>query len=140
MKILLAVDGSDYTTKMLTYLSAHGALFSPANEYTVFTVKPALPPRVRAAIGRDEVNSYYAEETEKVIAPVVKLLAQQGIDARHEWKIGAPGETIAQFADASGFDLIIMGSHGHTSLGNLVMGSVTTKVLAHCKVPVLLVR
>ena len=83
MKILLAVDGSDYTAKMLTYLSAHGALFGPANEYTVFTVKPALPPRVRAAVGRDEVKSYYAEETEKVIAPVVKLLEQQSIDAKH---------------------------------------------------------
>ena len=33
-----------------------------------------------------------------------------------------------------------MGSHGHGALSSLVMGSVTTKVLAHCKVPVLLVR
>jgi nucleotide-binding universal stress UspA family protein len=33
-----------------------------------------------------------------------------------------------------------MGSHGHGTLGNLVMGSVATQVLAHCKAPVLLVR
>jgi nucleotide-binding universal stress UspA family protein len=33
-----------------------------------------------------------------------------------------------------------MGSHGHGTLVNLVMGSVATKVLAHCKVPVLMVR
>jgi hypothetical protein len=33
-----------------------------------------------------------------------------------------------------------MGSHGHGTLTNLVMGSVATKVLAHCKTPVLLVR
>lgn len=140
MKILLPVDGSDYTAKMLAYVSAHSPLFGPANEYTVLTVKPTLPPRVRAALGKAEVTSYYAEETEKVLTPVVKLLAQQGIDARHEWKIGSAGEIIAQFADAGGFDLLIMGSHGHTSLGNLVMGSVTTEVLAHSKVPVLLVR
>jgi len=37
-------------------------------------------------------------------------------------------------------DLVMMGSHGHSALGNLVMGSVATQVLAHCKVPVLLVR
>jgi nucleotide-binding universal stress UspA family protein len=36
--------------------------------------------------------------------------------------------------------LLVMGSHGHGTLGNLVMGSVATQVLAHCKVPVLLVR
>ncbi|MDP4770616.1 MAG: universal stress protein, partial [Limnohabitans sp.] len=38
------------------------------------------------------------------------------------------------------FDLVVMGSHGHGTLGNLVMGSVATQVLANCKVPVLLVR
>ena len=33
-----------------------------------------------------------------------------------------------------------MGSHGHGALATLVMGSVTTHVLANSKVPVLLVR
>jgi nucleotide-binding universal stress UspA family protein len=33
-----------------------------------------------------------------------------------------------------------MGSHGQSSIGNLIMGSVATKVLAHCGVPVLLIR
>ena len=50
------------------------------------------------------------------------------------------GESIAKFADAGKFDLVLMGSHGHGTLGNLVMGSVATQVLALSKVPVLLVR
>jgi nucleotide-binding universal stress UspA family protein len=33
-----------------------------------------------------------------------------------------------------------MGSHGAGALKNLVLGSVATKVLAQCTVPVLLVR
>ena len=33
-----------------------------------------------------------------------------------------------------------MGSHGHTALGGVVLGSVTTGVLARCKLPVLLLR
>jgi nucleotide-binding universal stress UspA family protein len=33
-----------------------------------------------------------------------------------------------------------MGSHGHGSLSNLVLGSVATKVLAQCGTPVLLIR
>ncbi|MBV5332884.1 universal stress protein, partial [bacterium] len=53
---------------------------------------------------------------------------------------GPAGETIATFADNEAADLVIMGSHGHGSLVNLVMGSVATKVLAKCKAPVLLVR
>ena len=33
-----------------------------------------------------------------------------------------------------------MGSHGHSALINLVVGSVATEVLAGCKIPVLIVR
>jgi nucleotide-binding universal stress UspA family protein len=36
--------------------------------------------------------------------------------------------------------MIVMGSHGHGALSGLVLGSVVTKVLAACKVPVLVVR
>ena len=49
-------------------------------------------------------------------------------------------DAIAKLADGGGFDLLMMGSHGHGNLVNLVMGSVATQVLASCKVPVLLVR
>ena len=36
--------------------------------------------------------------------------------------------------------MLVMGSHGHGSLGSLVLGSVASKVLAQCTTPVLLVR
>ena len=61
MKILLAVDGSPYTKKMLAYLATHGELFSHNNSYTVLTVQPTLPPRARAAVGKEIVDSYYAD-------------------------------------------------------------------------------
>lgn len=139
MKILLAVDGSPYTKKMLAYLTTH-ELFTQGNEYTVFTVQPVLPPRARAAVGKEIVDQYYSDEAEKILAPVSKFLLRHGIDAKSSWKTGHAGETIAKFADSGKFDLLIMGSHGHGTLVNLVMGSVATEVLAHCKVPVLLVR
>ncbi len=55
-------------------------------------------------------------------------------------KVGPAGETIAKVAESGKYDLIVMGTHGHGSLGKLVMGSVSTQVLANCQVPVLLVR
>ncbi|MEO7954673.1 MAG: universal stress protein [Polaromonas sp.] len=141
MKILLAVDGSSYTKKMLAYLTTHDELFAAgSNDYTVLTVQPALPPRARAAVGKDVVENYYADETGKIMAPVAKFLDRHDIKAKSSWKVGPAGETIAKFADAGKFDLLMMGSHGHGSLGNLVMGSVATQVLAQCRVPVLLVR
>lgn len=140
MKILLAVDGSPYTKKMLAYLTTHDELFTAGNEYTVFTVQPMLPPRARAAVGKEIVDQYYVDGAEKVLAPVTKFLLRHGIDAKSSWKTGHAGESIAKFADSGKFDMVVMGSHGHGTLVNLVMGSVATQVLAHCRVPVLLVR
>ena len=140
MKILLAVDGSEYTKKMLAYLATHEELFGTHNEFTLLTVNTPLPPRARAAVDTELVDTYHREEAEKVLGPVTKFLLRHGIDAKTVTKVGHAGETISKTADSGKFDLVVMGSHGHGTLGNLVMGSVATQVLAHCKVPVLLVR
>lgn len=140
MKILLAVDGSGYTKKMLAYLATHDELFNTGNHYTLLTVNPQLPPRARAAVGKELVETYHREEAEKVLAPVTQFLVRHGIDAKSIAKVGHAGEVISKTADAGKFDLVVMGSHGHGTLANLVMGSVATQVLANCKVPVLLVR
>lgn len=140
MKILLAVDGSAYTKKMLAYLATHEALFSPANEYTLFTVQQPFPARVKSVVGADVTRKYHEDEAEKVLAPTFKFLVRHGLNPTSSWKLGHPGDAISKFAEAGKFDLVVMGSHGHGTLGNLVMGSVATQVLAHCKVPLLLVR
>jgi nucleotide-binding universal stress UspA family protein len=140
MKILLAVDGSSHTKKMLAYLATHMEMFAGKNEYAVLTVQAAVPPRARAMVGKEILDSYYAEEAEKILAPVRKFLQRHGLEPAMLRKVGFAGETLAKTAESGKFDMVMMGSHGHTSLGNLVMGSVATQVLAQCKVPVLLVR
>lgn len=140
MKILLAVDGSPFTKKMLAYLVTHPELFGAHNAFTVFTATAALPPRARAAVGSDVAHGYYEEEASRVDAPVVEFLARHGIAPEVMHQVGHAGELIAKTAEEGKFDLVLMGSHGHSALVNLVMGSVTTQVLAHCNVPVLLVR
>ena len=90
--------------------------------------------------GKDIVEAFHREEAEKVLDPVTKFLTRHEIDAKSLSKVGQAGETISKTAVSGKFDLVVMGSHGHGTLGNLVMGSVATQVLAHCKVPVLLVR
>ena len=141
MKVLLAVDGSEYTRKMLDYLDTHDELLGRNDEYTVLTVDPVLPPRARGALRKDIVDQYYSDEAQKVLEPALDFLRQRGHSmVTSKFEVGPPGETIARFATEGAFDLIVMGSHGHGRLLHLVMGSVTTAVLKHCKVPVLLVR
>jgi nucleotide-binding universal stress UspA family protein len=65
---------------------------------------------------------------------------RHGLNATTHWKLGHPGVTVSKIAEAGEYDMVIMGSHGHGALVNLVTGSVATQVLAQCKVPVLLIR
>lgn len=140
MNILLAVDGSAYTKKMLAYIAAHDEFLGPQHQYTAICVQTPLPPRARAALGKAMVDEYHAEHTDKVLAPVEKFLARKGIDLKRIAKVGSAGEMIAKTASAGNYDLLVMGSHGHGALATLVMGSVTTQVLANSTVPLLIVR
>ena len=54
--------------------------------------------------------------------------------------LGNPGDVIAETAMSGDFDVLVMGSHGHSSIGNLLMGSVATRVMARCKTPVMIIR
>ena len=140
MKILLAVDGSAHTKKMLAYLVTHESLLSANNSYTLLTVQPQLPARARNVVGKEAVEAYQREESERVLGPASQFLLRHGINAKSVAKVGHAGETICKVAESGKHDLVVMGSHGHGLFGNLVMGSVATQVLSGSKVPVLMVR
>jgi nucleotide-binding universal stress UspA family protein len=114
---------------------------APAHHaYTVLTVVPPVPARAAAALSKDILADYYSEESEKVFKPIRAFFAKQGLAAEFVAKHGPPADTIAAMADQGKYDLLVLGSHGHGALGNLVMGSVATKVVAQCGVPLLLIR
>lgn len=140
MKLLLAVDGSVYTQRMLAYLAAHPELLGNTQEFTVLTVVTPVPPHVTGYIDRATLQGYYDEQAEAA------LKAVRGTAAEHQWKptyvtkVGHAADTIAATAKEGHYDLLMMGSHGQSPLGSLVMGSVTSRVLGHCTTPVLIVR
>jgi nucleotide-binding universal stress UspA family protein len=55
-------------------------------------------------------------------------------------EVGNPVEAIVRNAAEGGFDLVIMGTHGHGRVEGAVMGSVAAGVIRRCPVPVLVVR
>jgi nucleotide-binding universal stress UspA family protein len=140
MKILVPVDGSPFTKRMLAYLAAHDEWLGPAHQYTLLHVTPAVPPRAAAVLDKTTLQAYYAEESEKVFKPIRTFFAKQKLNAEFVAKVGPAADVIAALAAKGQFDLIMMGSHGHGVLGSMVLGSVTTKVMAHCETPVLIVR
>lgn len=66
-------------------------------------------------------------------------LAQDGINVSLHEPTGAVAEEILDQADEVNADLIVMGTHGHGAMYNLLVGSATKGVLKHSTRPVLLV-
>jgi nucleotide-binding universal stress UspA family protein len=92
-------------------------------------------------IDKATLKAYYEDEGEKVIKPIRTFFSRKReLKVDFLVKAGPAADNIVAAATKGDYDMVIMGSHGHSTLGNLVMGSVATKVLAHCKTPVLLVR
>jgi nucleotide-binding universal stress UspA family protein len=140
MKILLPVDGSDHTKRMLAYITAHDVLLGAGHEYVAFTALAAIPSHASRFVDQATLNDWYAEQAELVFKPIRAFAAQQDWNLRTAWHSGHAAEVIAEFAELERPDLIVMGTHGSSALVNVVLGSVATGVLARCKFPVLLVR
>ena len=140
MKVLLAVDGSADTKKMLAYLTEHAGLLGIKPQYFVLTVQPAIPGHAAKAVGRETVNLYYSSEAEKVLRPIGKFLDRHGADFTSSFSVGHAAEQILKTAKMNKVDLIIMGSRGHGAIGSLLLGSVAQSVLSASEVPVMVVR
>jgi nucleotide-binding universal stress UspA family protein len=140
MKILAAVDGSTHTRRLIDYLIAHPDWAAPTHHYTVVHCVPAVPPGAASMLNSEDLKAYYEEESEKVFEPIRDVLRQKGLQVEFVAKVGNAGDTVASMAEKGGYELVMMGSHGHNALGKLVLGSVATRVMAQCRVPVLLVR
>jgi nucleotide-binding universal stress UspA family protein len=140
MKILLPVDGSDFTQRMLSYIAEHDELLGPGHDYTAFTAVPPVPPNAARHVDRGTLDEYYRDQAEEVLAPVRAFAQKQGWTLKTAYAPGHAAEAIATFAKAEKPGLIVMGSHGHAALRSVMLGSVASGVLARCQTPVLLIR
>jgi nucleotide-binding universal stress UspA family protein len=140
MKVLLPVDGSKYTKRMLSYIAAHDELLGAGHEILLFTVVPRLSSRAAGFFNRLTLDEYYADEAAKVLRAPRAFALQQGWALQSAHAAGHAAEEIADHAKAHKPGLIVMGTHGHTALGNAVLGSVVQGVLARCTVPMLLIH
>jgi nucleotide-binding universal stress UspA family protein len=88
-----------------------------------------------------EFDKRALEQGEKYLAEVVKAAKAAGVPCRTlVTKPAAPYQGIVAAAKKQRCDVILMASHGRSELGTLLLGSVTQKVLAHSKLPVLVYR
>ena len=141
MKVLVAIDGSDTALRALRYVIDHLDMFGAAPEVILVNVRLPIPSaRAKALLGAEVVEQYYREEAEEALAPARALLAGTPCKVVERPVIGAPAGQIIDTAQELHCDIIVMGTHGRSTLGNLLLGSVATRVIAEAPVPVLVLK
>ncbi|MDR2856899.1 MAG: universal stress protein [Novosphingobium sp.] len=142
--ILISTDGSDLARKGVD----HGLALAKAlgARTTLVTVAENRFRYVGAAAGMNadafvEFAALQQAAAEKVLAEVGEEAARMGVAADAVcFETTLPAEAIVKTATERGCDLIVMSSHGRRGLRRMILGSVTSEVVAHSPVPVLVVR
>jgi nucleotide-binding universal stress UspA family protein len=142
MKILIAVDGSKYSLAAVDCLIGHADWYRENPAVELLTVHLPVPrlPRMKLVVGKNQIERYYREEGEAMQAGARKKLDAAGIGYNASILAGTVAESIVAHAKKTRCDLIYIGSHGRTAVGNMLLGSTAAKVLHISSIPVLLVR
>ncbi|MBS0457580.1 MAG: universal stress protein [Proteobacteria bacterium] len=139
MKVLFASDGSACSERAARYIGKTLKAHVNDLQVTLLFVDEPMMPQVKRALGKDEVARIQRENAEFHLRAVRRRLLRAGVEFVEAIDDGDPATCIAERTAGGHFELVLMGSHGRGALGNLLLGSVTAKVLARSKVPVLAV-
>ena len=141
--ILVATDGSalsglavDQAIDLAAALRARLVIMTVFEPFHLLTTDAE-----EIADTEEEYARHMKHRADGILAAAAQKAAVRGVEAAQvQVEANLPHEAIVATATRHGCDLIVMGSHGHSSLSALVLGSDTLEVLNHSSLPVLVVR
>lgn len=150
LRIGIALDGSKYGSAMVKFVAKHRDLFGAAPSVTLLHVVPDLLNLVVPGFFGEmpvpgfepaQVEAMQHAALEQAMAAPRKLLAAAGLQGKEVRLIGNnPGDEIAAYVKKAKLDILVLGSHGRGALRSVTLGSVSTRVAAKCRTPLLLIR
>lgn len=144
-KILITTDGSTVSTKtacagveLAEQLGAEVlALFvAPDYQYPIYVeiIPPSYP-------SEEEYRTSMRRTGDGHVQAIVEAARRRGLQSAGLTAFAEhTAAKIVEVAASHGCDLIFIGSHGRSGWGQLLLGSVTNKVLSHSRIPVLVHR
>ena len=138
MKILVAVDGSKPALKAVQLLVEHSDWYRDPPAVELVAVH--LPVPKVGHLNKAQLERYYQEEGEGMLAAAKKKLDSAGIPYQARVLVGPVAETIVKHAKDRRCDLIYIGTRGMSELKSALIGSTATKVLHVSDTPVLLIK
>ena len=140
MKILVAVDGSPISTKAVKYAITLVRQFAEPPKLTLFYADAPLLNAAAIKLGASALKEYHDGNVQFATKTARTALNRAHVAFEEEHVVAIPADAIVKFAQKGKFDMIIMGSRGRSGLSGLLLGSVTSKVIANCEIPVTIAR
>lgn len=140
MKILVAIDNSDFAKRVLEKALKIATMEDGATltAFTVVNFSPyfmnvgEMPPDVRQNV-RDHAQKLTEWAKEQAQAKGVSMEA--AVEESY-----SPADAIVKYAEKNGFDLIVVGHKGANAIERFLVGSVAVNVVSHAHCSVLVVR
>jgi len=140
-RIFVPLDGSSCALRALEHAIA---LAKRMGDCTVHVAhaheEPLVYGEIAVYVPREKMAELQRQQSASVLKAATPLLEGSGVKYETETVIGPIAQAIADRAKALGCDLIVMGTHGLTSIGKILMGSIATKVIHLTDIPVTLVK
>jgi nucleotide-binding universal stress UspA family protein len=141
-RILVPTDFSKFSQNALSYAIALADKFG-AELYLLHVVQNLgvmIPDMVNVVPPIMPSNEQMTSAVREALGKVIKENKLERFKTKPEVRLGTPFYEIIQFAKEADADLIVMGTHGHSGLAHVLLGSVTEKVVRKAPCPVLTVR
>lgn len=138
-KILVPFDGSESALRALR----HAAALAHDDRTVQVELLHVLDPttsRSHAALSPEELTRLAPGEFVKAIQPARELLDTEGIPYEVHCRMGDPATQITDHVSHGDVAAVVMGTRGLGLVGNLVIGSVASRVVYYVKVPVTLIK
>ena len=141
MKILLPVDGSKSALNAAKYVAKLTKQLSSKCTVTLISVHDDIGlGHVKQFVANSVIDDYLREVSEKELKGAQKVLDTAGVKHSMVIKRGNIANEIIALANKEKFDLIVMGSKGHSGIVDAMMGSVAQRVGNTAKQAVLLIK
>ena len=138
-KILVPTDFSEPSKYALRYACRLADQFK-AEVHQVHVVEALPDLYFEGAIFTSETEGRMRETAEKLLKKQPQAPWADGVTVTHEVRQGTPLNEILAAAKDFEADLIVIGTHGRSGVGHLLLGSVAEKVIRKSPCPVLTVR
>jgi len=137
--ILVAMDGSEASQRALSD-AVDLAKLCNAKLHAIYVVETGLFSSLPMEGTVEIMYSVLEKEGEEVMERAKKYAAGKGITVITHMNQGHAGSEILALAEEEKADIIIVGSHGKSNTDRLLIGSVSTFVVAHSTITTMVVR